>query len=381
MRALTFPSFRVTLESKISTPALRVLNQKAVRKINLTPRKKEILKLVIDAFITTGEPIGSKAVMASMKNPCSSATIRNEMNDLEKMGLLEQPHTSAGRIPTGRGYRLYVDSLMESYTLSFEETLLLNSLLSDKIKDGQEILQKMGELLAKMTGYTIVSFAREKCGTIERFEGVYVNERSFLLVMVTSSGKAISRQIHVSLPLNRERVKLLVEIMSDHLTKKELGGITLERMLAMEKDLGEYRSIIPPLLQIIYDVTSETSRIHISANSIANLLSFPEFQEGKIAEETVRELENPSLFIERFGKEMPSHLRVHIGQGEKGLDSASFVVCPFRLKSGLDGAVCVIGPKRMNYAKAMARLQHLAKEIHAVYGFEPALPLIETKEK
>ncbi|MBR5295075.1 MAG: heat-inducible transcription repressor HrcA [Clostridia bacterium] len=357
-----------------------MLNQKAVRKIELSLRKKEILKLVIDAFITTGEPIGSKAVMANMKNPCSSATIRNEMSDLEKMGLLEQPHTSAGRIPTGRGYRVYVDSLMENYTLSFEETLLLNSLLSNKSQDPDEILNKMGELLAKMTGYTVLSFAKEKCGTIDRFEGVYVNKRSFLLVMITSSGKAISRQIHVTFPLDRERVQFLIQVMSDHLTKKELGGITLERMLAMEKDLGEYRSVIPPLLQIIYDVTTQLSKIRISTNSLSNLLSFKEFAEEGVCESVIRELENPAHVSERFGKELPSHLRVHIGQGDKGLDSASFVTCPFRLNGGPEGALCVIGPKRMNYAKVMARLEYLAKEIHAVYGFEPTLPLIETKE-
>ncbi len=348
--------------------------------MELSPRKSEILKQVIDAFIATGEPIGSKAVMANMKSPCSSATIRNEMNELEKMGLLEQPHTSAGRIPTGRGYRLYVDSLMENYTLSFEETLLLNSLLSDKGLEAEEILNKISDLLAKMTGYTVVSFAKEKCGTIDRFEGVYVNNRSFLLVMITSSGKAETRQVYVPFPLSPERVTFFIEVMNDHLTKKELGSVTLERMIAMEKDLGEYRSIIPLLLQVIYDVIAERDQLRFCVSGIANLLSFPEFQDGNMAEEVVRELEEDSLILERIGKELPSHLRVHIAQGDSGLDSASFVICPFLLKGGLKGAVCVIGPKRMNYAKAMARLQYLAKEIHAVYGFEPTLPLIETKE-
>ncbi|MBR7165479.1 MAG: heat-inducible transcription repressor HrcA, partial [Clostridia bacterium] len=339
------------------------------------------LRLVIDAFITTGEPVGSKAVMENMRKRCSSATIRNEMCALEQMGLLEQPHTSAGRVPTGRGYRIYVDSLMEGYTLSFEETLLLNSLLSDKIREPEKILEDMTDLLAKMTGYAVVTSAREYCGTIERFDGVYISKRSFLLVMITSSGKAITKQFRVDFPLDGEKVRMMVEVIDSHLAKKELGGITLERMIAMEEDLGEFRVIIPTLLQVIFDTTSELSTPRIAVRGLSGLLSSPELREGDTAIQILRELEDRELLRERFGKEIPSHLRVHIGKEGNGLGSASLVTCPFRLKTGLEGAICIIGPKRMNYAKVVARLEYLAKEIHAVYGFKPSLPLIETKDE
>ena len=349
--------------------------------MELSFRRREILKHVIDQFILTGEPVGSKAVVELMDSPCSSATCRNEMMYLEEIGLLEQPHTSAGRVPTARGYRVYVDSLMENYTLSFEETLLLNSLLSDKRKSSQKILQDMTKLLSKMTGYAAIALAREKHGTIERFDGVYINKRSFLLVLITSSGKAIAKQVNPGIPLDPERVAFLIDVINNHLAKKELGGVTLERMIAMEKDLGDYRSIIPLLLGVIYDVTEEMTEIRLSVNGVANLLSFPEFSEKEKASLLIADLEDEERLINKFAQEMPSHVRVHIASGEKGLDSASFVTCPFRLKGGLEGAVCIIGPSRMNYAKAMARLQYLAKEIHAVYGFEPTLPLIETKDK
>ncbi|MBQ3075460.1 MAG: heat-inducible transcription repressor HrcA [Clostridia bacterium] len=352
-----------------------------MRKTELSERKREILRLVIDSFITTGEPVGSKAVMENMRKPCSSATIRNEMSALEGLGLLEQPHTSAGRIPTGRGYRVYVDSLMENYTLSFEETLLLNSLLSDKLRETDKILEDMTGLLAKMTGYAVVSSAREYCGTIDRFDGVYIGKRSFLLVMITSTGKAITKQLRVDFPLDPEKVRFLVEVIDDHLANKELGGITLERMIAMEEDLGEYRVIIPPLLQVIFDATSEISTPKIAVKGLSGLLSFPDFRENDTAVRILEELEDHELLRERFGKEIPSHLRVHIGREGSGLSCASLVTCPFRLKTGLEGAICIIGPKRMNYAKVVARLEYLAKEIHAVYGFKPSLPLIETKDE
>ena len=348
--------------------------------MDLNERKRIILKEVIDLFISTGEPVGSKAVMERLKDPCSSATIRNEMNALEKMGLLEQPHTSSGRVPTARGYRIYVDSLMENYNLSFEETLLLNALLSEKKRNSEKILEDMADLLSRMTGYTVAVFAKESCGTVERFDGVFVTPRSFLLMMITSQGNAIPKLLQSEVPLNPEAVTFLVKVINEHLSKKELGGITLERMIAMEKDFGEYRSIIPPLLQLIYEVMEETGRTKCAVKGIANLLSFPEFLENRSGEIAVRELEDHEALKNRYVAEFPSHLRIHIGKDKPGLDSASFLTCPFRLKQGMQGAVCILGPRRMNYANVVAKLQYFAKEIHAVHGLEPSIPLIETKE-
>lgn len=349
--------------------------------MELTPRKKAILKEVIDAFIATGEPQGSKAVMAKLRTPCSSATVRNEMNTLEEMGLLEQPHTSAGRIPTRRGYRIYIDSLMEDYRLSFEETLLLNSLVHDAGRDSEKLCCDMAELLSKMTGYAVLCFSGESLGTIERFDGVYISPHSFLLVMITSSGKAVTKQLHTEIPLSAENVDFILRTVHEHLGKKELGGITMERMAAMEKDLGEFRFLIAPLLQLIYEMMAEGRRETVCVRGLANLFSFPEYFGTEKGASLLKELEDHRAIADRFHSEFPTALRVHIGADGEGLDGTSFVTCPFRLKNGPEGVLCVIGPKRMDYAKAMARLEYLAKQIHAVHGFEPSLPLIETKEK
>lgn len=318
--------------------------------------------------------------MAKMKSAPSSATIRNEMSDLTEMGLLEQPHTSAGRIPTRRGYRLYVDSLMEEYRLSFEETLLLHSLMSESGKEPERILSDMTDLIAKMTGYAAVAFAKERTGTIERFDGVYVNPHSFLMVMVTSSGKAISKQLQLPIPLDRERVDFIVHVLNEHLAKKELGSVTLERMAAIEKELGDYRSLIGPLIRIVYDVMAMAGEVSVVVKGVANLFAFPEFSaEGK-GEKILRELEDESLLLERFYQEGQGSLRVRIGSDGEGLDEASFVMCPFRWGKSLEVTCCIIGPKRMDYARAMARLEYLSRKIHAAVGDIGHLPLIETKE-
>lgn len=349
--------------------------------MELTPRKREILKAVIDAFIATGEPQGSKAIMDKLHTPVSSATIRNEMNDLEKMGYLEHPHTSAGRVPTKRGYRIFVDSLMEGYSLSFEETLLMNSLLTDEDRDPDQILSDMARLLSRMTGYTVAVIAKERFGTIERFEGVFVTASSFLLVMITSAGKAITKQLQVKLPLSPEIVEFIITNLNEHLAKKELGSVTLERMIALEKALGDYRSLIGPLIQVIYDVMATLGKENVLVQGISRLLSFPEFQDPEKARAIVEQLEDEAFLLSHFREDSSSGMRVQIAGEGAGLDGASFVFCPFRLRRSLDGAVYIIGPKRMDYGKAMARLEYLAKQIHAAGGFEPKIPLIETKEK
>ena len=349
--------------------------------MELTDRKREILKEVISLYILTGEPVGSKAVMQRLKKPCSSATIRNEMAELEEMELLTHPHTSAGRAPTTRGYRLYVDALMEGYSLDFEERLLLNAILSETDRDAPSLMKDVTKLLARMTGYTVLAFSREGVGTIERFEGVYINPSSFLLVMITSQGRAVTRRLAPEVKIERKGVERIIAVLNDGLAKKELGALTVERLMALEKELGEYRFFIAPLIRIIYQAMGEISEDAVCVSGMANLLRYPEFADPEAARSALEELEDPALLLERFRDPFPAGLKVHVGSGEKGLGAASFVFCPFHMKGGLGGAVCIVGPRRMDYAGAMAYLEYLARQMGTARGFAPGLPLIENEGK
>ncbi len=343
-----------------------------------TERKKEILKAVVDAYIATGEPVGSKYVAGALRKPCSSATIRNEMADLEKMGVLEQPHTSAGRIPTRRGYRVYVDEVMEGVQLSFEETLLLNSLLSEARRDRDKGLRDLTKLLARMTGCAVVTFSSEGFGAVERFEGVSVHPRSFVLVMVTASGRAVTRQLQTPFPVDREGVAFLVSVLNEHLAKKELGAVTMERIVALENSLGDYRGMISVVLEAVYAAIAELGRTRVWQSGAANLFRYPEFADPEHARQILTELENEDALVERFAAEPAPILRVHVGEDKAGLDGASFVTCPFRLGKNRSGVIGIIGPRRMDYAGVMAKLEFLSKQMGALHGFKPALPLIET---
>ena len=341
-------------------------------------RQREILKAVVDSYIATGEPVGSKAVAAALKKPCSSATVRNEMAELEKLGLLEQPHTSAGRIPTRRGYSLYVDELMENVSLSFEESLLLHSVLTEARRGGDKGLQDLSKLLARMTKCAVITFSRSAAGTIERFEGVFIHPHAFLLVMITSSGRALTRQLSSPFPLEAEAVEFLIRVLNENLAKKELGAVTMERIAALEESLGEYRGMISVILQVIYDAMDELGKTAVVKAGLANLFAYPEFHDPAHTGRLLEEIEDETALIQRFTETASPTLQVHIGTGEKGLSGASFVTCPFRIGKRRRGIACIIGPKRMDYAGVMAKLEYLSKQMGSAQDFEPALPLIET---
>ena len=345
--------------------------------MELTERKKQILKEVVDAYILTGEPVGSKAIEKSLS--CSSATIRNEMSDLEALGLLDHPHTSAGRVPTGRGYRMYVDTLMESEKLSFEESLLIHSHLTHRAENGTAFLDDTANLLSDLTGYASIAISRVPTGTIERFEGVYINPASFLLILITSAGRAVTRQFHLDFAMDKERLPFLMGLLNDHLAKKELGGVTMERIAFLQKDLGDLGILTAPLIEMIYEMMADLSREHITVHGIGKLFAHPEFSAPDTVRAVLEELEDENRLSHRYFTEEREGLKIRIGVDGEGLDRASCVICPILLREGTQGRICLVGPKRMNYAKAVARLEDLAKRINAAAGFVSRVPLIETK--
>ena len=153
--------------------------------MDLNERKKRILKSIVDTYISSGEPVGSKFLSNSMGMNISSATIRNEMSELERLGLLEQPHTSAGRVPSSSGYRVYVENLMNDYYLSLEEISVLNEIMNSKIKRLNTVVEDITSVLSEMTDYTAFAYTTKRAAsTVKRFEGVFLSPNSFLLVMV-----------------------------------------------------------------------------------------------------------------------------------------------------------------------------------------------------
>lgn len=334
--------------------------------MELSDRKKQILKTVVDAYITTGEPVSSKFLTDKLNVNLSSATIRNEMSDLEQLGYLEHLHTSSGRVPTNTGYREYVVNLMERYKLTLDEILLMNSLLKEKLTQFNDVFSETTHLLSRLTNYTAVSVSKKpKKGSIKKFECVFVDPLSFLLVMITSDSQVKTRHIHTELELTVERVADIALVLNEGLANLEIGEVTFERIMAMEQTLGAYRAIVSPVLRIVYEVVSQISEYHLNVDGISNLLSHPEFADAVRARELVKLIEEKQELIEKMTVDPEKDLNVYIGTEDGRLDSASFIVRPFSLESGVTGAVGLIGPKRMNYSKAIAKLDYITSNLIA----------------
>jgi len=327
--------------------------------MDISERKKKILKSVIDAYIATGEPVGSKLLSSSMS--LSSATIRNEMSELEQLGFLEQLHTSSGRVPSDKGYRLYVDSLLSRYRMSLDEIRIINSLLDDKLREFREIVGEASRLLSGLTGYTAVSMtAKQRKGSIRKFEAVYISEVSFVLIMITSHDVIKTGIVKTPCLIDQNAVEMIAASFNKHLASRELTNITLDRIMAIENDLGAYREAVSPAMRIIYDVIEETERYTLNVDGASNLLEYPEFSDISKAKELLSLLEEKETLLKKLTESDLDSLNVYIGDNGDALDSASFIVRTFTTGDGLIGAVGIIGPKRMDYSGVIARLEYMA---------------------
>ena len=248
---------------------------------DLSQRKKLILRSVIESHITTGEPIGSKYLMTKSDIPYSSATIRNEMAELEDMGYLEQPHTSAGRVPTSLGYRFYVDALMESYKLTATEIVSLNNIIKNKMGELDSILKSASKLIASMTNYTTVAVKAPHTDalTVSQFSYMLLEPTAFLLVMRMSDGNVETRHIRTEIPVDEEMLSKLSDVLGDNFCGVTSNAITLPMIMKAETEMGSAGTIIALAIKALYDTIGKPDEADINFEGINRLLEYPEFSD------------------------------------------------------------------------------------------------------
>ena len=207
--------------------------------MEMTDRKKKVLRSIVDLYIRTAEPVGSKAIAQMPDMNYSSATIRNEMADLTTMGYLEQPHTSAGRIPSAAGYRLYVDELMADYRLSMDETKSINTAIEEKMQRVDKLVEKMARLVSQATDLPAISAAsRQGSATVERFELLPGGKGSFILVLMLGDDRVVNKLIKLPLQIPESDLKLLSAVLNAAMTGLGYEGYTpelMERVSSMER--------------------------------------------------------------------------------------------------------------------------------------------------
>ncbi len=331
--------------------------------MELNERKKAILKSVVDAYIATGEPVGSKYLTANADFHVSSATIRNEMSDLEDMGYLEQPHTSAGRVPTAKGYRTYVENLMGRYYLAMEEVEVLDEVIENKLQEISTLMEEASHAIGEVTNYTSFAFIGGSGAEADRYETVLIGEYDFLLVMICKDGSVRSRQVKTQEKIDFSVMETAKNALNKCFTNITPEQVNLNTVLEFENAMGEHKSFSTMLLRVVNEMFNsfDSEKVHI--DGVTKLLSHPEFFNVAKVQSVLSMIEERKRFSELMKKAVPGQTSIIFGEEAEGIapPGTGFVFHPISVGGKVVGAVGVIGPKRMDYKKVIASLDYFAE--------------------
>ena len=342
--------------------------------VELTERQKKILRAVVDSYVATAEPVGSKAIAAMPDMSFSSATIRNEMAYLTEQGLLEQPHTSAGRVPSPAGYRLYIDELMQDYRLSRDEAQSMSQVMNNRLEEFDKAIAQVGQLISKLTNlpaYAVSTNSREV--TVSRFDLIQTAPYSFILVLLLST-EAVENKL-IKLPVNAEThdLRALSAVLNTSLTDLPAREITPQLMAKIQRSAGSAASLVPTVVEFTVRTLEDAQKNDVYLTGQTRLLGQPEYQDigkataliGSLDEETISALPVP---------DGDSGVKILVGPENvsQALKDTSVVMARYDLGDGMQGMLGVVGPTRMDYAQVAARLSYFAEGLGRM--FSKALP-------
>ena len=352
--------------------------------MELTERKKKVLRSIVDLYIRTAEPVGSKAIAELPDMNYSSATIRNEMADLTSLGYLEQPHTSAGRIPSAAGYRLYVDELMMDYRLSMDETKSINTAIEEKMQKVDKLVEKVARLVSQATDLPAISMASRHAGaTAKRFELIAAGEGSFILVIMLSNDEVVNKLIKLPLSVEDSDLKVLGALLNATMTGITPDEITPELMDRLMNSAGAASALVPVLVEF----TTETLRRQGSANMAVagqmRLLGQPEYRDVDKAQRVLTSLDEEALSNLPAVMQGANGTQVLVGPEHvaRELKDTSVVMTKFDIGDGMQGMIGVVGPTRMDYAKVTARLSYFAESLSKMFAKPEQMQLDAAKEE
>ena len=329
--------------------------------MELTERKKKVLRSVVDLYIRTAEPVGSKAITELPDMKYSSATIRNEMAELTAMGYLEQPHTSAGRIPSAAGYRLYVDELMMDYRLSIDETKSISSAM----------VEKVAKLVSQATDLPAISAAsRQGSACVKRFDLILAEQGSFILVLMLGGEQVVNKLIKLPVNVSETDLKLLSAVLNASMTDIPLDGFTAELMEKVMRSAGAAASLVPVILDFTQETLKNSDSTRVAVTGQARLLSLPEYRDVDKAQRVMDSIDEEALANLPAVMEGANGTKVLVGPENVAdeLKDTSVVMTKFDIGDGMQGMIGVVGPTRMDYAKVTARLSYFAESLSKMFG-------------
>ena len=337
---------------------------------DLSARQMQILQAIILNYLETAEPVGSRTISRRSPLGLSSATIRNEMADLEELGFIIQPHTSAGRIPSSKGYRLDVDHLLSSGRIPDEnETMVLTALLADKSHQLDTLLKEMGELLSVLTRYpTVVTMPQIKRTKLKHLQLIPLDARSAILVIITDGNIVRNHVLKTARALTHEEGDRLSKVLNDNLQGLTMEEINLPVIQKIRRELGADQDIVTDLMDAIQSTVQYADDVELYATGTTNILDFPEFSDVARARALMEVFQRKDEMLQAIGDTHSMgpgrNLRITIGtENELGpMQDCSVVTTTYSVGGRNIGSVSVIGPVRMDYGKVISTLGSIMQD-------------------
>ena len=349
--------------------------------MEMTERKKQILKIVVEGYIASADPLGSKAIVERMPGKISSATVRNELADLVEMGYLEQPHTSAGRIPSPKGYRLYVNELMEHKTLSPEETEQINRSLGARLKQTDRVIAQAGQMVSSFVGYPTYAVAdHREAVTVRRYELIAMEEQSFIAVVMLSDSRVKSQLMHLQLPIDAQRLPEMSHLLNTHFTAIGVEEMSGHLMSLSEQVAGQWFLLLNQVIDYAADLLRDSGSQQVYTNGASQLLKFPEYRDVDKAQELMSFMVDSKDQLPMSTGDAPMQILIGPENVNDALKESSVVIASYDIGDNMRGLVGVVGPTRMDYATVAARLSYFAESLTRMFGKASLPPKEETKE-
>ena len=337
--------------------------------VELSERKKRILTAVIDEYIGTAEPVGSKVISGKPEFNLSSATVRNELAELTALGYLEQPHTSAGRIPTPAGYRLYVNELMERYRLSIDESEKINRNLDKKLKQLDKLLADIGGITSDLTDYPALSLAAPAPAVIKRFDLIYIDAHTFIIVAMLTGNTVKTKLVRLPISVEQSMMQKLSTLFNANFTGITEDKITPLTISAAERAANDTKGFVSVIAGFAIEILSEMKTAEAYISGGANLLRLPEYRDPDKAHKVLNWLSDKEHLLRLPAISEGDDVKVIIGpeNAAEELRGTSVILAGYNAGDNIQGLIGVVGPTRMDYSKLAAKLSCIAAGLGRVF--------------
>lgn len=342
--------------------------------MELDARKEKILKAIIQTYLETGEPVGSRTISKYSDLKLSSATIRNEMSDLEEMGYIIQPHTSAGRIPSDKGYRFYVDQIIREKESQVNE---MQEIMIQRVDRVELLLKHMAQILAANTNYaTMISGPTSNLTKLKFIQLSKVEEKKLLIVVVVEGNIIRNSFVNLEEDLTNEDVLNLNILLNNSLNGLTIQEINLGMIAKLKEQAGIHKQVIELVLNEVSEaIQAQDADLQIYTSGATNIFKYPELSDTQKASQLLNTLEHKELLKGLFDdKHLPAvsdpQIQVYIGDETpiQSMKDCSVVTANYVLGDGLRGTIGIIGPKRMDYEKVVGTLRNLVSQLNDTFN-------------